>query len=94
MAAALLFLLEHSHLQVGECRNGGCTVSPGPKLAAAASLPTRMIRSETPLGWSRARVSVHCQALRPLGFTKGVDGALGVALWPDAGMVQKACSPV
>jgi hypothetical protein len=71
----------------------------GPKRAAAASFPTRMIRSETPLGWSRVRVlSVHCQALLSLGFTRrGVDGALsgrGRLARYDVGRVQKACSLV
>ena len=100
MVAALLCLLENSLMQVGECREGAMAEAPsaqGAKCAAATSCPTRMIRSETPLGWSRVRVvSVHCQALRSLGFTRAclTGPCLGVAVGYDAGRVQKVCSPV
>lgn len=75
-------LLESSSLQVGESRISHALAeeSSNHSKRAAANSATRMIRSETPLGVSRARVSVHCQALRPLGFTSHTDRVLGVAV--------------
>lgn len=67
------------------------------KCAAAASCPTKMIRSETPLGWSRVRVvfrALSGTAIIRFHERCSTGPCLGVAVGYDAGRVQKVCSPV